>query len=114
VIADGRLSPVVAIDETDVETIGLWMSDVASAPFSMLYRPLFIQKRGLPCGSSVPKPALMRWLSPLLAVLLTVLSGALLFAALGQKPQGIHAFFIQPSVTCMAWSELLSRPHRSC
>ena len=26
VIADGRLSPVVAIDETDVETIGLWMS----------------------------------------------------------------------------------------
>lgn len=50
----------------------------------------------------------MRWLSPLLAVLLTVLSGALLFAALGQKPlQGIHAFFIQPISDLYGLSELL-------
>ncbi|CAM4091583.1 Sugar ABC transporter permease [Comamonas aquatilis] len=50
----------------------------------------------------------MRWLSPLLAVALTVLSGAMLFAVLGNKPwQGIHVFFIQPISDIYGLSELL-------
>ena len=43
---------------------------------------------------------LMVYLSPLLALLLTLISGALLFALLGRPPLGsLYTFFIAPSAT---------------
>jgi ABC-type uncharacterized transport system permease subunit len=55
-----------------------------------------------------PAPSrLMGWLSPLLAVLLTVLCGALLFIALGKDPlAGLAVFFIEPIKDLQGWSEL--------
>lgn len=55
-----------------------------------------------------PTPsALMGWLSPVLAVLLTVICGALLFMALGKDPlAGLAVFFIEPMVDLRGWSEL--------
>ncbi|MES3023124.1 MAG: ABC transporter permease [Pseudomonadota bacterium] len=51
--------------------------------------------------------ALMAALSPLLAVLLTVLCGALLFAAVGKDPlAGLSMFFVEPMRGLRAWSEL--------
>src|SRR5574337_242602 len=50
----------------------------------------------------------MRWLSPLLAVALTLLGGLLLFAALGQNPlRGLRVFFLQPLGDLYGVSELL-------
>jgi len=50
----------------------------------------------------------MSWLSPLLAVGLTVLCGLLLFAALGQHPLlGLRVFFLQPLYDLYGLSELL-------
>ncbi|MGE8319569.1 MAG: ABC transporter permease [Comamonas sp.] len=50
----------------------------------------------------------MRWLSPLLAVALTLLGGVALFAALGQNPlQGLRVFFLQPVNDLYGVSELL-------
>ena len=50
----------------------------------------------------------MRWLSPLLAVLLTLVGGLLLFAALGRDPlQGLRVFFLAPLRDLYGWSELL-------
>jgi simple sugar transport system permease protein len=55
-----------------------------------------------------PSPsALMSWLSPVLAVLLTVLCGALLFIALGKDPvTGLSVFFIEPLRDSHGWSEV--------
>ena len=51
--------------------------------------------------------ALMAWLSPLMAVLLTVLCGAILFMALGMDPRaGLSVFFIEPMKNLQGWSEL--------
>ncbi len=51
--------------------------------------------------------ALMAWLSPLLAILLTVLCGALLFIALGKDPlAGLAMFFIEPLRGVQALAEL--------
>ena len=50
----------------------------------------------------------MRYLSPLLAVALTLLSGVLLFAALGQNPWfGVRAFFLAPLSDLYGLTELL-------
>ena len=50
----------------------------------------------------------MRYLSPLLAVVLTLLSGVLLFAALGQNPWfGVRAFFLAPLSDLYGLTELL-------
>ena len=56
-----------------------------------------------------PHPSrLMRWLSPLIAVLATLLAGSLLFRALGKPPlESFHVFFIQPLTSSYGWSELL-------
>lgn len=49
----------------------------------------------------------MRWLTPPLAVLLTVLAGAVLFAAMGYDPlRSLHAFFIQPISSAYGLAEL--------
>jgi general nucleoside transport system permease protein len=49
----------------------------------------------------------MSWLSPVLAVLLTVLCGALLFLALGKDPlAGLAVFFLEPIQDARGWSEL--------
>jgi simple sugar transport system permease protein len=49
----------------------------------------------------------MRWLTPPLAVLLTVLAGALLFAAMGYDPvRSLTAFFIQPLNSAYGLAEL--------
>ncbi|HEY4542104.1 MAG TPA: ABC transporter permease [Noviherbaspirillum sp.] len=55
-----------------------------------------------------PDPsALMSWTSPLLAVLLTALFGALLFAALGQDVlEGLRVFFYEPIRDLRGWTEL--------
>ena len=51
--------------------------------------------------------ALMAWLSPVLALLLTVLVGAALFMALGKDPvAGLAVFFIEPMRTVQGWAEL--------
>jgi ABC-type uncharacterized transport system permease subunit len=50
---------------------------------------------------------LMSWTSPLLALLLTVLCGAILFAALGKNPlTGLAVFFIEPIRDLHGWSEV--------
>lgn len=50
---------------------------------------------------------LMSWLSPLLAVLLTVLFGAVLLVALGKDPlAGLSVFFIEPLTSSYGWSEV--------
>jgi general nucleoside transport system permease protein len=51
--------------------------------------------------------ALMSWLSPIMAVLLTVLCGAVLFLALGKDPvAGLAVFFLEPMKDLQGWSEL--------
>ncbi len=58
-----------------------------------------------------PRPApsrLMRWTAPLIAIVATLLTGSLLFWALGKPPlESFHVFFIQPLTTSYGWSELL-------
>ncbi|MBC7499109.1 MAG: ABC transporter permease, partial [Herminiimonas sp.] len=50
---------------------------------------------------------LMSWLSPLLALLLTVLCGVLLFVALGKDPlAGLAVFFLEPIRDLRGWSEV--------
>ncbi len=50
---------------------------------------------------------LMAYISPLMAILLTLFSGALLFAFLGQSPtQALYTFFISPLTDLYGWSEL--------
>jgi general nucleoside transport system permease protein len=55
-----------------------------------------------------PSPsALMSWMSPVYAVLLTVLAGAILFAALGKNPlTGLAVFFIEPLRDLRGWTEV--------
>lgn len=49
----------------------------------------------------------LRWGSPLLAVVLTVVTGFLLFAALGQDPvQALYTFFVAPLETVRGWTEI--------
>lgn len=50
---------------------------------------------------------LMRWSGPPIAILLTLLVAAALFAALGKPPlQAFYVFFIEPLETSNGWSEL--------
>jgi ABC-type uncharacterized transport system permease subunit len=47
------------------------------------------------------------WVSPLLAIALTLLAGAMLFALMGQDPlQGLKVFLWDPLATRRGWSEL--------
>jgi ABC-type uncharacterized transport system permease subunit len=49
----------------------------------------------------------MSWLSPVLAVLLTTLCGALLFAMLGKSPMaGLSVFFWEPIRNVRGWTEI--------
>ena len=49
-----------------------------------------------------------RWLSPVLAVVLTLLTGALMFALLGQDVlRALEVFLVNPMKSRYAWSELL-------
>jgi ABC-type uncharacterized transport system permease subunit len=51
--------------------------------------------------------ALMSWMSPVFAVLLTVGFGAFLFAALGKDPvTGLSVFFLEPIRDLRGWSEV--------
>ena len=51
--------------------------------------------------------AWMRWASPLLALLLTAVIAAMLFAMLGKNPwQGLAVFFVEPLRNAYALSEL--------
>jgi simple sugar transport system permease protein len=55
---------------------------------------------------AAPSPAML-WLTPLLAVALTVLAGALLFQAMGYDPaRSLHAFFISPLTSRFGLAEL--------
>ncbi len=50
---------------------------------------------------------LMSWMSPVLAVVLTVLCGVLLFIALGKDPlSGLSVFFYEPIKNLRGWSEV--------
>jgi simple sugar transport system permease protein len=55
-----------------------------------------------------PSPsALMSWLSPVFAVLLTVVCGVILFLALGKNPlTGLAVFFIEPVKDLQGWAEV--------
>ncbi len=55
-----------------------------------------------------PSPSvLMSWLSPILAVLLTALCGAVLFAALGKDPvAGLRVFYLEPLRDLRGWTEV--------
>ena len=57
-----------------------------------------------------PRPQPSQWMSlasPLIALAITVLVGALLFVALGQDPlRGLAVFFVEPIRSAYAWSEL--------
>lgn len=55
-----------------------------------------------------PSPsALMAWVSPVLAVLLTVVCGVMLFAALGKDPvAALSVFFVEPIKDLHGWSEV--------
>src|SRR5512134_1284700 len=49
----------------------------------------------------------MTWASPVLAILLTLAAGALLFASMGQDPlQGLKVFLWDPLATRRGWSEI--------
>ena len=62
--------------------------------------PIRMIPRGEPLHS-------MRWASPALALALTVVSGFLIFAALGQNPfTALRTFFIEPLIGLRGWSEL--------
>ncbi|HYD59510.1 MAG TPA: ABC transporter permease [Noviherbaspirillum sp.] len=55
-----------------------------------------------------PSPsALMSWLSPVFAVLLTVVCGVIVFLALGKNPlSGLAVFFIEPIKDLQGWAEV--------
>lgn len=55
-----------------------------------------------------PAPsAVMSWMSPVLAVLLTVLCGVIMFVALGKNPlTGLAVFFLEPIKDLRGWSEV--------
>ena len=49
----------------------------------------------------------MVYLSPVIALLLTLLSGILLFSLMGVNPfKALHAFFVQPLMSSYGWAEL--------
>jgi len=51
---------------------------------------------------------LMRWTAPLIAIVCTLLTGSLLFWALGKSPvASFEVFFIEPLASGYGWSELL-------
>ena len=51
--------------------------------------------------------AVMSWMSPVLAVLLTVLCGVVMFIALGKNPlTGLAVFFLEPIKNLRGWSEV--------
>ncbi|WP_269499848.1 ABC transporter permease [Castellaniella sp. S9] len=50
---------------------------------------------------------LMSWLSPVLAVILTAVCGAIMFAAVGKSPvEGLAVFFLEPISSLRGWSEI--------
>ncbi|RJF96228.1 ABC transporter permease [Noviherbaspirillum saxi] len=55
-----------------------------------------------------PSPSVaMSWLSPVFAVLLTVICGAILFVALGKNPvTGLSVFLLEPIKDLQGWSEV--------
>lgn len=51
--------------------------------------------------------SLAKWLSPVVALLLTVLAGALMFASMGKNPiDALYVFFIAPLETTRGWAEV--------
>ncbi len=53
------------------------------------------------------EPGLMKWFSPVAALVLTVLAGAVLFACLGKNPfEGLYVFLIAPLETVRGWAEV--------
>ncbi len=53
------------------------------------------------------EPGLMRWLSPLAAIALTIIFGAILFACLGKNPlEGLYVFLVAPLESLRGWAEV--------
>lgn len=53
------------------------------------------------------EPGLMRWLSPVAAIVLTIIAGAILFACLGKNPfTGLYVFLVAPLETLRGWAEV--------
>ena len=53
------------------------------------------------------EPGLMKWFSPVAALALTVLAGAVLFACLGKNPlEGLYVFLVAPLETVRGWAEV--------
>ena len=104
VLADGRLSPVVAAADTSVAQIGLWMS----GEFTRITRSwlmLRLERRAQPS-------TVMMFASPLIAAVCMLVTGYLLFSLLGKAP--LHAFcifFIQPLTTTYGIGEVAIESH---
>jgi simple sugar transport system permease protein len=56
-----------------------------------------------------PRPSpLWRWAAPLLAIVLAVMAGAVMFALLGHDPLvALHAYFIEPLTSAWSLEELV-------
>ena len=49
----------------------------------------------------------LRWFSPIAALILTVVTGGIIFAALGQDPvKALYTFFVAPLDSLRGWSEV--------
>jgi len=69
-------------------------------PSNFLINQLTLEKR--PSDSKT-----MAYLSPVLAILLTLISGGLLFASLGKDPfEALYVFFVSPLTDLYGWTEL--------
>ena len=101
VLAAGRLSPSVKPAETSIEQIGVWMSGnsatrqaTARLPQVRNWRLLMLrlQRRATPSST-------MSVVSPLLAAAGMLVTGFLLFSALGKDPvEAFYLFFYQAAV----------------
>ncbi len=68
--------------------------------------PLALVRRARPSRA-------LQWASPLLAIVLAIVAGALLFAAMGADPlQALRVFLFEPLASRHGWSELGLRRRR--
>ena len=117
VLADGRLSPQVALADTNIEQIGNWMSGnfaalpSGSAPAMLPTSPQSASNRRTILLKLERRPApskVMRIVSPLIAALAMLLTGIVFFTVLGKDPQqAFYVFFIKPLQTTYGFGELL-------
>ena len=107
VMAGGRVSPSRAPRQISTTELGRWMAGTWNADE---HHSESGGERRVTSWKLVPREAASRrwtWLSPLVAIALTLLAGCALFAALGTSPwQGLSVFIVAPLASMRGWSEL--------